>query len=498
MFGKVLIANRGEIAVRLIRCCRKLGIRSVAVFSEADRAALHLRFADEAYCIGPPPAGDSYLNIARIIEVARRSGAHAVHPGYGFLSESPTFAAACEQAGITFIGPPPAAMEALGSKTASRVLAGRLGVPLIPGTGLLADAELPAAAEALGYPVVVKAAAGGGGKGMRVVHAPADLDGAARAARSEGQAAFGSDALYLEKYLLAPRHVEVQVLADTTGETIALGDRDCSVQRRHQKVIEEAPALGLSDSLRRTLWDAAVTLATAAGYVTAGTCEFLVTADGRYYFLEANPRLQVEHPVTELVTGLDLVEAQLRIAAGEPLRLTPDDCRPRGHALECRIYAEDPFRGFTPCPGRVQHLREPGGPGVRLDSGIYEGYEVPGHYDPLIAKLCTWGRDRGEAVAHMARALQEYSVQGLATTIPFHRRVMADPRFQAGPVDTTYLDTHFPDRPHAWDEAARSVALIAAALHAAREAARRPAARAGAGESPWVLAARQAAVRRGA
>jgi acetyl-CoA carboxylase biotin carboxylase subunit len=497
MFSKLLIANRGEIAVRIIRACREMDIRTVAVFSEADRAALHVRLAEEAYSLGPTPASESYLNLEKLLAATKRSGAQAIHPGYGFLSENPAFAEACETAGITFIGPPSRAIRALGTKTAGRQLAESQDIPVVPGGRADTEEDAQRSAESLGYPVIVKAVAGGGGKGMRVVERPGDLPAALRTARAEGQKAFGNPAVYLEKQLVAPRHVEVQILADAHGTVLVLGERDCSVQRRHQKVLEEAPAPGLDPGLRAQLETAAVRLANAAGYINAGTMEFLLDRDGHYYFLEANTRLQVEHPVTELVTGLDLVQLQIRIAAGERLTLDLADVAPRGAALECRIYAEDPFRAFAPSPGLITGLREPGGPGVRVDSGIYEGWTVPAAYDPLIAKVSTWGRDRAQAVRRMRRALREYHIQGIPTTIPFHRQVLVEPDFLAGAVDTTYLDRHFPDRPHAWSEAERTVAVVAAAVHASRRLSAAPPSTPGPGASPWVLAARQAALRRG-
>jgi acetyl-CoA carboxylase, biotin carboxylase subunit len=497
MISKLLIANRGEIAVLIIRACRELDIRTVAVFSEADRAALHVRLAEEAYPLGPTPSAESYLRIDKLLAVARQSGAQAVHPGYGFLSENAEFAAACEQAGLLFIGPSSRAIRALGSKSAGRRLAESIGVSVVPGGRADTDEEAEQSARALGFPLFVKAVAGGGGKGMRLVERAADLGSALRTARAEGQKAFGNGTVYLERRLPAPRHIEVQVLADSHGTVLALGERDCSVQRRHQKVLEEAPAPHLDPSLRERLHDAAVQLARAAGYVNAGTMEFLVDAERRFYFLEANTRLQVEHPITELVTGLDLVQLQIRIAAGEPLTLTADQYAPHGAALECRIYAEDPFQQFAPGPGTITGLREPGGPGVRVDSGVYEGWTVPAAYDALIAKISTWGRDRAQAIRRMGRALREYHVQGIPTTIPFHRQVLVEESFLAGGVDTTYLDRRFPDRPHAWSEAERAVAVVAAAVHASRRRPVAPAAISGPGISPWVLAARQAALRRG-
>ena len=500
MFTKILIANRGEIAIRVIRACRELGIANVAIFSEADRSSLHVRYADEAYCVGPPPSTQSYLNMDAILDVTRRAGAEAIHPGYGFLAENAEFAGRCEAAGIVFIGPPSSAIRAMGSKTSARRLATGAGVPVVPGAiENLTDAEVERQALEIGLPVVIKAAAGGGGKGMRVVQAAPDLPSAIRAARSEAQSAFGDSAIYLERYLIAPRHVEMQILADRHGHTIYLGERECSVQRRHQKVIEEAPSPVVDASMRRRMGEAAVGLARAAGYVNAGTMEFLVDQDRNFYFLEMNTRLQVEHPVTEMVTGLDLVKEQIAIAAGEALRYRQEDVVIRGAAIECRIYAEDPFQNFVPSPGRIIGLREPGGAGVRIETGIYKGYEVPVYYDPLIAKLITWGRDRPEAVQRMRRALMEYTVQGIKTTIPFHQRVMADPDFLRGDIDTTYIDRRFAGRPHAWDESQRDVALVAAAIHAhLRDHARAgtPARGGRAAESAWKLAARQAALRR--
>jgi acetyl-CoA carboxylase biotin carboxylase subunit len=499
MFQKILIANRGEIAVRVIRACRELGIRTVAVFSEADRAATHVRFADQAYAIGPAPSAESYLRIDRILEAARASGAEAIHPGYGFLAENPAFPAACEEAGITFIGPSARTLTLCGSKTAARRLAQQAGVPTVPGIDRdLSDEEVTALAPRIGFPLLIKAAAGGGGKGMRVVREPGELPSALRAARSEGQSSFGDSAVYLEKYLERPRHIEMQILADRAGQVVYLGERECSIQRRHQKVVEEAPSPFVDEALRRKIGEAAVAIARAAGYRNAGTVEFLVDRDRSFYFLEVNARLQVEHPVTEMVTGLDLVKAQIAIAAGGPAPVRQEEVRLRGHAIECRIYAEDPFRNFLPSPGRIVTFRRPGGPGVRDDTGVYEGYDVPVHYDPLIAKLITWGESRAEAIQRMRRALQEYIIIGIQTTIPFHRQVMEDPAFLAGEVDTTYVDAVLATlRPPPGRN--RKAAIIAAALHAYlqdQEAAlARPQGPAAAG-SRWLAAARQEAVRR--
>ncbi|HEY7838744.1 MAG TPA: acetyl-CoA carboxylase biotin carboxylase subunit [Terriglobales bacterium] len=441
MFHKILIANRGEIAVRLVRACRDLGIGSVAVFSDADRAALHVLLADEAYRLGPAPAAESYLSIGRVLDAARRSGADAIHPGYGFLSENPEFPAACADAGVVFIGPTPASMAALGSKTAARALARREGVPILEGT-VEAVASLDAAqrvAAEVGYPVMLKAAAGGGGKGMRLVASAAELPSAWALAGAEAASAFGDAAIFIERALVQPRHVEIQILGDSVGHLIWLGERDCSMQRRHQKIIEESPAPRLRAETRAAMGAAALQLARAAAYTSAGTVEFLVDAEENFYFLEVNTRLQVEHPVTEAVTGIDLVEQQIRIAAGEPLRIEQAAVAPRGHALECRIYAEDPEQNFMPSPGRITRLLTPQGPGVRVDSGIYEGWNVPLDYDPLLAKLIVWGANREQAVARMQRALGEYQIAGVRHNLGFFRRVFADPAFQAGEIDTSYV-----------------------------------------------------------
>jgi acetyl-CoA carboxylase biotin carboxylase subunit len=462
---KLLVANRGEIAVRVMRACHEQGIATVAVFSEADREALHVQMADEAHPIGPAPAAESYLVVDRLVEVARRAGADAVHPGYGFLSENPAFAEACARAGLTFVGPPAAAMRAMGSKTAARQLARQHGVPMVPGTlePVAGDAEARAAARDIGYPVMLKAAMGGGGKGMRLVRREEDLAEALRAARAEAGAAFGDSAVYFERALMEPRHVEIQILADTHGHVIHLGERECSIQRRHQKLVEECPSPLVDGALRARMGEAACRLARAAGYVNAGTVEFLVDADRNFYFLEVNARLQVEHPVTEMVTGVDLVREQLRIAAGEPLSLAQADVTWRGWAIECRINAEDPFGGWLPSPGTITGLRAPAGPWVRDDSGAYEGYTVPRFYDTLISKLIVWGADRGAACDRMARALAEYRVVGVRTTIPVLERIVAHPEFRAGTLSTGFLDRVLPAL-HANDSRHADVALIAAVL----------------------------------
>ncbi len=441
MFKKILIANRGEIAVRIIRACREMGIRTVAVYSDVDRAALHVRKADEAYSIGAAQASESYLNIEKILDVARRSGADAIHPGYGFLSENPRFARACEQAGVKFIGPSAAAMEVMGSKTRARQAMERAGVPFVPGSshGLELSEAQHLAAE-IGYPVMLKAAAGGGGKGMRLVHAAGEMASAYEAARSEALRAFGDDEVYIEKFIRNPRHVEMQVLADEHGNTVWLGERECSVQRRHQKVLEESPSPIVSPEMRRRMGGVAVRVAQAAAYTNAGTVEFLVDGERNFYFLEMNTRLQVEHPVTELVTGLDLVYLQICIAAGERLPFTQEQVQMRGHAIECRIYAEDPENNFFPSPGRITLLAVPAGPGIRHDSGIYEGWTVPLDYDPLLAKLIGYGATRDEAIARLERALDEYFVGGIKTNLGLFRRILSDAGFRAGSVDTGYLD----------------------------------------------------------
>jgi len=443
---KILIANRGEIAVRIIRACRELGVSPIAVYSECDRTALHVRYADEAYAIGPSAPRESYLRIDALIDAAKKSGADGVHPGYGFLAENEDFAAAVRDAGLTFIGPTPEAIETMGSKTAARTAARRAGVPVVPGTedpfGVDApDAQIFEAAAAIGYPLLVKAVAGGGGKGMRTVADAADLAAAVRAARSEASAAFGDAAVYLERRLTRPRHIEVQLLGDVHGTVLPFVERECSIQRRHQKVVEETPSLAVSPALRAAMTSAAASVAKAVGYTNAGTIEFLLDEDGRFYFLEMNTRLQVEHPITEMVTGLDLVRWQIRIARGERLDVDPDQLlEPRGHAIECRIYAEDPDNNFLPSPGRIQQLRVPAGPGIRDDSGATAGLDVPIFYDPMISKLVAWAEDRPLAVARMQRALDEYLVTGIKTTVPFFAWLLAQPDFRTGRFHTTYLD----------------------------------------------------------
>jgi acetyl-CoA carboxylase biotin carboxylase subunit len=477
MFKKILIANRGEIAVRILRACRELGIRSVAVFSEVDRKSLHVRLADEAYPIGPAPSRESYLRIDKLMDVARRAGCDAVHPGYGFLAENAALPRACTEAGLTFIGPSAEAMEALGSKTAGRQLARRAEVPIVPGTNDPIEKPLDAQvlAQSMGYPVLLKAVAGGGGKGMRLVYSDAEFDSAFREASSEAMNAFGDERLYLEKYLERPRHVEIQIFADAHGRVVSLGERECSVQRRHQKVIEEAPSPIVTPELRKKMGDAAVRLARAGGYVNAGTVEFLLDAHLNFYFLEVNTRLQVEHPVTEQVTGLDLVKLQIAIAAGHRLPFAWETITPRGHAMEVRLYAEDPDNNFFPSPGKILSRHVPSGPGIRLDDGVYEGWTVPNDYDPLLSKLIAWGNSREETIARLRRALEEYSATGIKTNAGLFRRILTEPEFLRGEIHTKWLDELL-RRPHSAgpladekESAASDAAAIAAAFWQANQ-----------------------------
>ncbi len=441
MFKKILVANRGEIAVRIIRSCQEMNIKTVAVYSEADRDALHVRMADEAVCIGAPQPSRSYLNIPNIISAAVSRGVEAIHPGYGFLSENPYFAEICETSGIKFIGPPASAIEAMGAKARARELMAAAGVPVVPGSpGLVTrDDEIAQIAESIGYPVIVKASAGGGGRGMRVANNLNDLEKSVTAARTEAEAAFGDGGVYLEKYLEEPRHVEIQVLADQHGHAVYLGERDCSIQRRHQKLVEETPCPVLTGNMRRQMGEAAVRAAQSVSYSGAGTVEFLLDKSGSYYFIEMNTRIQVEHPVTEWVTGIDMVAAMIDIAAGAPLFCRQEEIAPRGVAIECRINAEDPDHDWRPCPGRVTGYLPPGGFGVRVDSGIYIGYEIPHYYDSLIAKLITWGNDRQEAIRRMQRALGEFQINGVVTTIPFLQRIMKNVWFQRGETYTNFI-----------------------------------------------------------
>jgi acetyl-CoA carboxylase biotin carboxylase subunit len=487
--GKVLIANRGEIAVRIARACRELDITSVAVYSEADRAALHVRMADEAVLIGPAPSRESYLRIDRILEAARSRGADAIHPGYGFLAENADFARACEEAGIVFIGPRSETIALMGEKTSARRLAVEAGVPVVPGTLQPVDdlEALRREADRIGFPVMLKAAAGGGGKGLRLVSDATALASAAERARSEALSAFGDGSLYLEKALVRPHHIEIQVLADHHGHAVHVFERECSIQRRHQKVIEESPSPFVTPALRERMGALAVALVQRAGYRNAGTLEFLVDSGGSPYFLEMNTRLQVEHPVTEMVTGLDLVKLQIQVAQGEALPFAQKDLRQQGHAIECRVYAEDPAQGFLPSPGRIVALRAPAGPGVRDDSGVYAGGEVPIHYDPLISKLVTWGADRAEAIARMRRAVSEYTVLGITTTLPFFERVLRHPAFVAGDIDTGFIERHRDELVPAPSDEVQDIAVVAAVVRALRdrEAARAEPSAAAGTASAW-------------
>ncbi|MFL6197285.1 MAG: acetyl/propionyl/methylcrotonyl-CoA carboxylase subunit alpha [Thermoanaerobaculia bacterium] len=501
---KVLIANRGEIAVRILRGLREMGIRSAVIYSEPDRLGLPVLLADEAYPIGPAPSSESYLRAEAIVELAKEIGADAIHPGYGFLSERAGFARLCRDAGITFIGPSPEAIDAMGSKVESRRLMMAAGVPVVPGgKDPLPDLEsATAAAEAIGYPVMLKAAAGGGGKGMRMIPSAAELPGSFRAARSEALASFGDDSVYLEKFIVNPRHVEIQVMGDLHGKVVSLGERECSLQRRHQKVVEEAPSPVVDPDLRRQMGEAAVKAASAVGYSNAGTCEFLLDREGNFYFLEMNTRLQVEHPVTELVTGIDLVQAQIRVAEGEPLGPEFDGVQPRGHAMEVRLYAEDPWQRFAPSPGTIEILRWPDGPGVRVDAGVYEGSEVSIYYDPMLAKLIVWAADRPRALDRLGRALAELRVEGIRTTAPLFQALLADPDFRAGNLDIGMLDRKLSagELKVPTDEGLNDLPFIAAALahhERAHHTAAGPATPGASRRSRWSAAGRKGVLRGG-
>jgi acetyl-CoA carboxylase, biotin carboxylase subunit len=493
MFRKVLIANRGEIAVRVIRTLREMGIGTVAVYSDPDRTSLHVRMADEAERLGPGPSGESYLRIDRILDAARKHGAEAIHPGYGFLSENAEFAAACEDAGVVFIGPSAAAIRAMGSKTAARRTAIAAGAPVVPGTDQpVTLEELRAFAATYGYPVLLKAVAGGGGKGMRRVDSEGELEGAFRNASSEAERAFRSAEIYVEKLIERPRHIEIQLLGDRHGNMVHLGERECSIQRRHQKVIEECPSplVAMHPEMRHEMGQAAIRAARAAGYYNAGTVEFLVDEDRRFYFLEMNTRLQVEHPVTELVTGLDLVRQQVEIAAGGRLPFTQEEIAWRGSAIECRIYAEDPYNDFLPYPGKITRLRRPLGPGVRIDGCIYEGWVVPMEYDPLLAKLTVWAGTREHAAERLIRALREYDVAGIRTNIAFFRQILEDPEFRAARLHTGFIEEFFKRRvAHEAPADLATVAALAAALQTARRMPSNGAASA-TSASPWLEAGR--------
>ena len=468
---KVLVANRGEIAVRVMRTCAELGIKTVAVFSEPDRTAMHVRMADEAYAIGPAPSSESYLVIERIIDVARKAGADAVHPGYGFLSENAAFSQACADAGLIFIGPDPDTIATMGDKTAARAIMEKAGVPMAPGTIDPVESVEDGIREAdgIGYPVLIKAAAGGGGKGMRIVDSADAFPSAFAASQGEALSAFGDERVFIEKYIVQPRHIEFQVMADRQGHTVHLFERECSIQRRHQKVIEEAPSAVLTAALREKMGQAAVDAAKSCNYVGAGTVEFLLDADNRFYFMEMNTRLQVEHPVTEWITGVDLVAAQIRVAEGHPLPWNQEELAMHGHAIECRVYAEDPLENFMPGPGRLLRHRAPDGFGVRVDAGVEEGDKVQIHYDPMISKLSTWGKTREEAISRMVRALDEYEIAGVPSTIPFCHMTMLHEAFRSGRFSTHFVDDHFDPEAMAAgqrsDVVAAALAQMAATVH---------------------------------
>ncbi len=442
MFSKILIANRGEIAVRIIRACKELGIRTVAVYSEADASSLHVRFADESVCIGPAPSSESYLNIPGIISAAEISDVEAIHPGYGFLAENPHFAEICQSCQIKFIGPSPEAIRLMGDKMAAKTLMKKVGIPVIPGSDDVVKTKEEALkiAKKIKYPIVLKAVAGGGGRGMRVAHNDVRLVSAFYTVQSEAENAFGNPDIYVEKYFERSRHIEFQVIGDESGRIVHLGERDCSIQRRHQKLLEEAPAAGLDSKLRRKMGEVAVKAAKAADYVSAGTLEFLVDEEDQFYFMEMNTRIQVEHPVTEMITGIDLIKEQIRIAGGERLSFKQDDVRPSGHAIECRVNAEDPDNNFMPCPGKIVNFYPPGGFGVRVDTHIYPGYNIPSFYDSMIAKLIVHGKNRHEAIQKMQRALDEFILEPIKTTIPLHKRILQNPAFLKGKVYTNFVE----------------------------------------------------------
>jgi acetyl-CoA carboxylase biotin carboxylase subunit len=478
MFNKVLIANRGEIAVRIIRACRELGLQTVAVYSDADRQALHVRYADEAYRLGPAPSRDSYLRADKIIDIAHKSGAGAIHPGYGFLAERADFAGACREAGVVFVGPNPSSISAMGDKAVARTTVSRAGVQVVPGTegeGSLQDEELLAMAPSIGFPLLIKATAGGGGKGMREVRNIEEMSTLLTAARREAEASFGDGNVYLEKLLEGARHIEIQILADGQDNVIHLGERECSIQRRHQKLLEESPSpfVGEDEEFRQKIGAVAVRAAQSVNYVNAGTIEFLVDKDKNFYFLEMNTRLQVEHPVTEMVTGIDIVKEQMRIARGRSLRHRQEDIHQNGWAIECRINAEDPYNNFVPSTGRITHTLLPTGPGVRVDTGVYIGFEVSPYYDSLISKLIVWGETRGEAILRMRRALEEYKILGVHSNIPFHQRLMDSHRFMGGQYDTRFVEERFSiEEAGEWVESRPDIAAILATLVAHRQTER--------------------------
>ena len=497
MFRKVLVANRGEIAVRVLRACRELNIVSVTVYSDADRNALHTRYADEVHYLGPAPATESYLKIERIIEIAKKVKAEAIHPGYGFLAENTMFARACEDSGIVFIGPRSRAIELLGDKIASKKTMMDVGIPVIPGSAGAVDGENRAMeiVDEIGFPVLIKAAGGGGGKGMRVVRNKNELAGSMKQAMNEARSAFGNPTIFIEKFLESPRHIEFQILADNHGNVVHLFERECSVQRRHQKLIEESPAVIMTPELRKDMGEVAVRAVKASGYTNAGTVEFMVDKNRNFYFLEMNTRLQVEHPVTELLTGIDIVKEQLHIAAGDKLHFAQDNVTMRGAAIECRISAEDPENNFAPSTGRIGEIIEPGGIGVRVDSGIYGGFEVPIYYDPLVAKLLVWAPTRDEAIARMKRALSEYTIRGIKTTIPFHLLVMDHPKFVNGDYDTTFIDRTLGKIEY--EKSNFDVAAVAAVLgHVSKnERVKLSSAKSDKRPAPWKIAGRREAMR---
>ncbi len=474
MFKKVLIANRGEIAVRIIRACREVGLETVAVFSEADRQALHIRLADEAYLLGPAPSRESYLRMDKILEFARKSGADAIHPGYGFLAEREEFAAACAENGITFIGPKPSSIAAMGDKMTARETVRKAGVLVVPGTedvGNLSDEDLLAIAPKIGFPLLIKATAGGGGKGMREVRILEEMPELLKSARREAESAFGDGNVYLEKLVTGARHIEIQVLADSHGNVIHLGERDCSIQRRHQKLVEEAPSPIMDEELRQKMGAVAVKAAQAVDYVNAGTIEFLVDKDRNFYFLEMNTRLQVEHPVTEMATGVDIVKEQIRIARGRPMQYKQEDIQFNGAAIECRINAEDPYENFMPSTGRITHSLLPTGPGVRVDTGVYPGFEITPFYDPMISKLIVWGETRAQAILRMRRALEEYRIVGVRTNIPFHQTLMNSHRFMGGQYDTRFVEERFAIQEES-DQRMMEIAAVLATLAAHQQTER--------------------------
>ncbi len=470
MFKKVLVANRGEIAIRVLRACEERGLRTVAVYSDADRTALHVRYADEAYYIGPSPSRDSYLRGDRIIEVAKQAGVDAIHPGYGFLAENADFAQACVDAGFIFIGPPPEAIRLMGDKVQARRTMIAAGVPVVPGSeNGLSDEEALLKAREIGFPLLIKAAAGGGGKGMREVNSIDEMPAALAAARREAMGAFGDDTIYIEKLLRNSRHVEIQILADNHGNVIFLGERECSIQRRHQKLVEEAPSVAVSPELRAKMGATAIAAAKAVGYTNAGTVEFLLDKDKNFYFLEMNTRLQVEHPVTEMVTGVDIVKEQLAIAGGRPLRNTQDDVKMQGWAIECRITAENPYANFLPSSGKIIALKEPTGPGVRVESSLYTGMEISLYYDPMVAKVIVWGETRAQAILRMRRALREYQIAGIQTSIPLHIQIMESSQFMWGTLDTAFLEERFHPEDTPPDEEYEHASVLLATLMAHEE-----------------------------